>query len=85
MSNWREHAACASPAVDPEWFFTTDDTMKRWALEVCGRCPVKEECLQEGFDTGETYGIRAEVDLAKPSREVRARQKQARVARGSRW
>jgi hypothetical protein len=62
-------AACRSPEVDPEIFFTLDPEDEPNALarrrengrrdaaarKVCARCPIRQECLEENLDA--EYGV----------------------------
>lgn len=56
MTAWQDQARCfGSPLA---WWFPhkNDETP---ALEICARCPVRQECLNDAIATGETtYGIR---------------------------
>jgi WhiB family redox-sensing transcriptional regulator len=62
-NDWRAHAACKG--YDPELFFSSDDlTDKRERVEreaaakaVCGRCPVRLDCLEYAIAAGERYGV----------------------------
>ncbi|MFI5685090.1 WhiB family transcriptional regulator [Streptomyces sp. NPDC051636] len=60
MDNWREHAACRHE--DPDLFFPVGTTgpallQERQAKAVCGRCPVRAQCLDWALDTGQTIGV----------------------------
>ncbi|GAA4792226.1 WhiB family transcriptional regulator [Streptomyces ziwulingensis] len=60
MDNWREHAACREE--DPDLFFPIGTTgpallQTRQAKAVCGRCPVREQCLEWALDTGQSLGV----------------------------
>jgi len=50
-SDWRDRAACAAPAVDPEVFFPGPGERGKVARakRICARCPVRGECLAEGL------------------------------------
>lgn len=58
--SWRERAACRD--VDPDLFFpigTAGLTLAQVdeAKAVCGRCPVRERCLQWALAVGPVEGI----------------------------
>jgi hypothetical protein len=60
-SRWRSRAACRD--VDPELFFPTaapgthpHTTQVRRAKAVCGRCPVRRDCLTDAL-TRIPYGV----------------------------
>lgn len=60
INDWRDRAACRDE--DPELFFPVSDVGPgaRQATEakaVCGRCPVRRECLDYALDNGLDYGI----------------------------
>lgn len=46
---WRARSACADHDVDPAWFFAAqgDSVSRTAALEVCARCEVRVECLEQ--------------------------------------
>lgn len=52
---WTEQALCAQ--VDPELFFPDKGGSSRPAIAICGRCEVREQCLQLALDNGEEYGL----------------------------
>lgn len=51
---WRDHAACAHPDVQLDWFFPErgDSATYRQALDVCETCPVVRPCLHFALVTG---------------------------------
>lgn len=64
---WQEYAQCAG--IDPNIFFDIGSAKKEYrAKRICGHCPVRVECLMEGFTTdkkfpdnthpGQGFGIR---------------------------
>lgn len=53
---WAEDALCAQ--VDSEIFFPEKGGSTREAKLVCGRCPVKAECLADALATDERFGVR---------------------------
>jgi WhiB family redox-sensing transcriptional regulator len=60
---WREHAACASPDVNPDLFFperrrfSEMQEQVRQAKAICAGCSVRSECLQFALDNHEQHGI----------------------------
>lgn len=52
---WQERALCAQ--VDPEAFFPEKGGSTREAKRVCGRCPVRVDCLQHALEHHEAFGI----------------------------
>jgi WhiB family redox-sensing transcriptional regulator len=59
-ADWRTRAACRRE--DPELFFPVGDTGPAAAQidvakAVCGRCPVRDECLQWALETGQEAGV----------------------------
>lgn len=58
FQEWYERALCAEVDGDlwfPEAGGISSETAQ--AKEICGRCPVKEECLEEALVNNVTYGI----------------------------
>ncbi len=54
---WAEDAACRGQDLD--LFFSEADGKVTEAKRICGRCPVREECLAEALraEDGSRYGI----------------------------
>ncbi|MEX0753541.1 MAG: WhiB family transcriptional regulator [Actinomycetota bacterium] len=60
---WRQLAACKGE--DATWFFAPSyferrgqkDERERKAKALCGRCPVREECLEYALRTREGHGV----------------------------
>jgi WhiB family redox-sensing transcriptional regulator len=52
---WMADARC--PQVGSDLFYADDLTGVQAALEVCRRCPVRDDCLDHALDTGEIYGV----------------------------
>ncbi|MGY0056119.1 WhiB family transcriptional regulator [Streptomyces sp. LZ34] len=58
---WWRHAACVDE--DPELFFPVGvagpaaQEQQARAKEVCGRCPVRDECLEYALSMGVTHGV----------------------------
>ena len=59
---WVDRAACRAHPF-PDWWFASpnpaapDHDGFRRARGVCGRCPVREECLQWAVENNETEGL----------------------------
>lgn len=52
---WRKQAACKG--TDPELFFPTRGEPTEDAKAICGRCPVRVDCLEYALDNREMYGL----------------------------
>lgn len=80
-TTWRDLGACLDE--DPD-LFAPDGTTGRWvqviaqAKAICGRCPVREQCLQWAIDTRQDYGIFGGLD------EYERQQRRRRQARNAR-
>jgi WhiB family transcriptional regulator, redox-sensing transcriptional regulator len=82
-AGWRARAACLR--LDPALFFPdrvahlTKDVAA--AKAICGRCPVRDDCLRAAMDGGENIGIWGgltpieRVNLQRRHRRARAAQK----------
>lgn len=60
MSDWLTRAACRDKATD--LFFAEEADARGYydrARKICARCPVKTECLIDGFALDDVVGIRA--------------------------
>ena len=60
MDDWRDQAACRNE--DPELFFPIGTSgpallQTEKAKVVCGRCPVREQCLEWALAHGEILGV----------------------------
>ncbi|SCE34708.1 WhiB family transcriptional regulator, redox-sensing transcriptional regulator [Streptomyces sp. DvalAA-14] len=58
--SWQQKAACRTE--DPELFFPVGQSgpaqlQARRAKEICARCPVRESCLSDALDAGDTSGV----------------------------
>jgi WhiB family redox-sensing transcriptional regulator len=66
--DWRDDANCRT--TDPEIFFPSGRggqvaEMERQAKKVCGRCPVREECLDAALEDGDYTGVRGGLTEAE--------------------
>lgn len=67
--------ACASPAIDPDRFFSASDTQQNLARRVCNgtrpeqACPVRQACLTYALRRREQFGVWAGV-LMSSAEEV---------------
>ncbi|MER6675199.1 WhiB family transcriptional regulator [Streptomyces sp. NPDC000983] len=60
MDNWRDLAVCRDE--DPDLFFPIGNSGPALvqtvaAKAVCGRCPVREQCLDWALETRQTVGV----------------------------
>src|SRR5690606_35053352 len=53
--SWRNNAACLG--VDSNVFFVDRGAKATEAKQICGGCPVREECLEYALRTRPVYGI----------------------------
>lgn len=66
VPGWAQQAACASRAVDPDWWHApAGDDAETAARGVCGSCPVRRSCLAHALATGEPDGIWGGLDDAE--------------------
>lgn len=82
MDNWRTHAACRDE--DPDLFFPIGSTgpalvQTEEAKAVCGRCPVRQPCLNWAMEHGQDSGVWG--GLSETERRVLRRRRRERAAR----
>ncbi len=58
---WQGQAACRKEGVNAEWFFPSSGNSHAFtqaAKDVCATCPVRDNCLRQGWADGElgTWG-----------------------------
>lgn len=53
--DWQAEGLCAE--TDPEQFFPEKGGSPRQAKAVCGRCPVRDQCLEYALANNERFGI----------------------------
>lgn len=51
---WMEQALCAQ--VDPDLWFPDKGAAATQARKICGRCPVRQECLDYALSGADTWG-----------------------------
>ncbi|MDH6220963.1 WhiB family transcriptional regulator [Streptomyces pseudovenezuelae] len=84
--DWRDQAACRYE--DPDLFFPIGTSgpallQTEQAKGVCGRCPVREQCLRWALDTGECLGIWGGTsETERRTLQLRRRRAEARQGRG---
>lgn len=54
-ADWRQHASCRG--VDPDLFYPSRGEASTPAKEICGTCPVQDECREYALDNDEKFGI----------------------------
>lgn len=53
--SWRAQAACRGQ--DVETFYSLEESDVRYALSLCGECPVRRRCYEYAVAQGEMFGI----------------------------
>lgn len=76
--NWRKFSACAE--ADPELFFPTSSEVEKTAQakKVCGRCPVRQQCLTWALEAGQDTGVWGGMD-ERERRTIHGRPSSAQV------
>lgn len=79
---WASDALCRE-ADDPDIFFPAvhDQQAAAKARQVCGCCPVRDQCLEYAFANDERHGIWGGLDPAERAALKRSRRDRARRAR----
>ena len=60
VSGWSRRWPVAQPLcaqTDPELFFSSDEDDLAAAKKICGRCPIRQACLQLALDSGDDCGV----------------------------
>ena len=83
MTGWAELAACKDE--DPELFFPISEVgpgarQTSHAKAVCGRCPVRAECLGYALDNGLDHGVFGGYTAVERRQLVRTASQRDRVA-----
>ena len=68
---WMTDAACTTPTVDPDIFFSTHHDDVEAAKEICRPCPVKMQCAAYALANREREGIYAGMDTKTLRQEAR--------------
>jgi WhiB family redox-sensing transcriptional regulator len=53
--DWRSFGRCAQ--IDPNLWFAVGAREHKLAKQVCGRCPVRKQCLEYAMDTPVDHGV----------------------------
>ena len=80
--SWTSRAACRG--MDTEMFFPADgerpperDTREAKAKQVCARCPVRSECLEESLARPDKHGVFGGLNEQERKNELRRRSRRA--------
>lgn len=73
--HWREQGRCRG--TDPEVFFPFDDEDAGEAKEICGRCRVRETCLEHAITHREKLGVWGGLTERERRRLIRRRRRSA--------
>lgn len=78
---WHQQAACLS--ADPELFFPNGLTgmharQAKQAKQICGSCPVREECLEFALASRQDFGVWGGLTEDERRSLRRSRQRKAR-------
>jgi WhiB family transcriptional regulator, redox-sensing transcriptional regulator len=74
-ASWRQAAACRG--VDPEVFYPISDEEAGAAKAVCGRCPVRQPCLEFALSSRERDGVWGGATERERRRMLRQRRRSA--------
>jgi WhiB family redox-sensing transcriptional regulator len=66
---WTRQALCAQ--TDPDIFFSDSAGQIEQAKELCGQCPVQQECLAYSLQTQEAFGVWGGLDRDERRRLLR--------------
>jgi WhiB family transcriptional regulator, redox-sensing transcriptional regulator len=74
-SSWQQDAACRD--AEPDLFFSTAESDREEAMQLCASCPVRLECLEHALASRESYGIWGGTDEQERKRLLRRRRRAA--------
>lgn len=75
LDSWKENGLCRDERYPTSWWHPEAREVKNYspenlkAIEICLKCPVKDECLQFAFDTGEYEGTWGAIPAVKRVRK----------------
>lgn len=73
--SWRQRAACRG--ADPDFFYPSSDEEAEVAKAICGRCAVREPCLEYALANRERDGVWGGATERERRRIIRQRRKSA--------
>jgi WhiB family transcriptional regulator, redox-sensing transcriptional regulator len=82
MGDWVPAAACAT--ADPGIFFPDNGGPDEEAKRICGRCPVRSDCLEHSLRTGPRWGVRRGLNEAERESLARRGKRDRQLARDGR-
>ena len=68
--DWQQQALCAQ--TDPDEFFPEKGGSTKQAKRMCGRCDVKDRCLEYALDNNERFGVWGGLSERERRRLMRA-------------
>lgn len=79
-AGWQHRAACRD--TDPETFFPAGagDPAAARAKQVCGGCPVRDDCLRYALETRQKHGVWGGMDEDERVAESRRERRNRRAA-----
>lgn len=91
VNEWQRKAECSTSGCDPDLFFPenlstvmrADATRK--ALEICERCPVRAECLEQAIQDEEEFGIWGGMTSEQRRALIRRKRRMQMMEARQRW
>jgi len=75
LHSWRQRAACRG--LDPQIFYPEAEEEAGRAKAVCGRCQVRQACLEHALSKGEREGVWGGATERERRRILRQRRRTA--------
>lgn len=76
---WLAEALCRHGNSDTRWWYPVrrGNEYAQRAIQVCQRCPVREDCLEHALAAEESHGIWGGMTETERAREARRREREA--------
>ena len=57
MNDWHNDAACKGMGAELFFPLVGDHKQAQAAKRICATCPVREDCLEDALESGQSHGV----------------------------